>query len=74
MFGTIRHMNKYSMTCTCGDTMTVDADSREQAVDKFKGMMTEDAIAQHCADKHPGEPVPSKEQSDMMIEQTTKQT
>ena len=53
--------------------MTVDADSREQAVEKFKGMMTEEAIAQHCAEKHPGEPIPSKEQSDMMIEQTTKE-
>ena len=66
-------MNKYSMTCTCGQEMTVDADSREQAIEKLKGMMTEEAIAQHCAEKHPGEPVPSKEQSDEMIEQTTKE-
>ena len=61
------------MTCTCGDTMPVDAENREEAVEKFKGMMTEDAIAQHCAEKHPGEPVPSKEQVDAMIDQTTKE-
>jgi len=61
------------MTCTCGQEMTVDANSKEEAVEKLKGMMTEDAIAQHCAEKHPGEPVPSKEQADAMIEQNTKQ-
>lgn len=61
------------MTCTCGDTMTVDADSKEQAVEKFKEMLTEDVIAQHCAEKHPGEPVPTKEQADAMIEQTTRE-
>ena len=66
-------MNKYSMTCTCGDVMTVDAASREEAVEKLKGMMTEDAIAKHMAEKHTGEPVPSKEQSDAMIEQNTKE-
>jgi hypothetical protein len=66
-------MNKYSMTCTCGQEMTTDADSREQAVEKFKEMMSEGAIAQHCAEKHPGEPIPTKEQCDMMIEQTTKE-
>ena len=66
-------MNKYSMTCTCGDTMTVDAANREEAVGEFKEMLTEDVIAQHCAEKHPGEPVPTKEQADSMIEQTTKE-
>ena len=53
--------------------MTVDAKSREEAVEKLKAMMSEDAIAQHCAEKHPGEPVPTKEQADAMIEQTTKE-
>lgn len=66
-------MNKYSMTCSCGQEMTVDANSREEAVEKSKGMMTKEAIAQHCAEKHPGEPVPSKEQADSMIEQNTKE-
>lgn len=53
--------------------MTIDAENRTEAVDKFKEMMTEDVIAQHCAEKHPGEPVPTKEQADAMIEQTTKE-
>lgn len=53
--------------------MTVDANTREEAVEMLKGMMTEEAIAQHCADKHPNEPVPSKEQSDAMIDQNIKE-
>ena len=63
-------MNKFSMTCTCGHVMTVEASSREEAVQKMKVMMTEDMIAQHTAEKHPGEPAPSTEQVNMMIEQT----
>jgi len=50
--------------------MTVEASSREEAVQKMKVMMTEDMIAQHTAEKHPGEPAPSTEQVNMMIEQT----
>jgi len=67
-------MNKYSMTCTCGQEMAVNADSREEAVEKLQDMMTDEAIAAHIAEKHPGEPVPSKEQSNAMIEQNTKAT
>lgn len=63
-------MNTYSMTCTCGHVMKVEAESREEAVQKMKAMMTEDMVAQHTAEKHPGEPVPSQEQVHMMIEQT----
>lgn len=66
-------MNAYSMTCTCGQVMTVEADSREEAVEKLKAMTTENTISQHMAEKHPGEPVPTKEQADAMIEQTTKE-
>ena len=66
-------MNKYAMTCTCGQVMTTDADSKEEAVGKLQDMMTDEAIASHIAEKHPGEPIPSKEQSDTMIEQNTKQ-
>ena len=50
---------KYSMTCSCGDVMSIDAGSREDAVSKMKKMMDASAIAKHMADKHPGEPVPS---------------
>ncbi len=61
------------MTCTCGHETSVDAENREGAVEQLKGMMTEEAITQHCAEKHPGEPVPTKEQTDAMIDQTTKE-
>lgn len=43
------------MTCTCGDVMSVEGASREEAVSKMKATMTEDAVAQHLAEKHPGE-------------------
>ncbi len=46
-------MQKFSMTCSCGDVMSVDAESREEAVTKMKGMMTQEAIDAHCAEKHP---------------------
>ena len=44
---------KFSMTCTCGDVMSVDAENKEEAVMKMKEMMTQDAIDAHCAEKHP---------------------
>jgi hypothetical protein len=66
-------MNKYSMTCSCGHEYSVDADSREAAVEMLKEKMTDEAIAEHMAEKHPGEPVPSKEQADAMVEQNTKE-
>ncbi len=47
------------MTCSCGDPMAIEAGSREEAVSKMKETMTEEAIAQHMSEKHPGEPVPS---------------
>lgn len=65
-------MMKYSFTCTCGDIMSVDAENKEEAVAKLKEMMSgEEVIAQHMAEKHAGEPVPSQEQIHMMIEQGT---
>lgn len=66
-------MKKYSMTCSCGDVMTVDAASREEAVEKLKGMMTDEAIKQHMADKHPGVPVMTVEQCHAQIDQDTRE-
>lgn len=48
--------------------MTVDADNRDDAVAQFKGMMTEDAIKAHMAEKHPGDPVMSVADCHAMIE------
>lgn len=64
----------YTMTCTCGHTMTADAATREEAVSQFKTQMGPEAAAAHAAEKHPGEPVPSQEEIHAMIEQSTKET
>lgn len=63
----------YSMNCTCGTVMSVEAENRDEAVNKLKGMMTAEALAAHFADKHSGQPVPNQEQSDSMIEQMVKE-
>ncbi len=47
-------MKKFSMTCSCGDKMAIDAENRDEAVSKMKAMMTQEAIDAHCAEKHPG--------------------
>jgi len=64
-------MMKYSMKCTCGHVFTCDATNRDEAVAKFKGMMTPDEVQKHFAEKHAGQPVPSMEQVQMNIEQAT---
>lgn len=63
-------MKKFSMTCTCGDKVTVDADTREEAVQKLKDQMTAEATASHFAEKHQGQEVPALEQVHAMIDQT----
>jgi hypothetical protein len=50
-------MKKFSMKCSCGDVMTVDAKNREEAVTKLKAMMTADTIATHMKEKHPSDPL-----------------
>ena len=64
-------MMKYSMKCTCGHVFTADAGSRDEAVAKFKGMMTPDEVQKHFAEQHPGQPVPPMEQVAANIEQAT---
>ncbi len=61
-------MQKFNMTCSCGDTMSVDAADRAGAVGQFKAMMTEASIKAHMAEKHPGEPVISVADCHAMIE------
>ena len=64
-------MANFSMTCACGDVMTVDAPDREAAVGQFKGMMDASGIEQHFQAKHAaGEQRPTVEQAHGMIEQT----
>lgn len=52
-------MSKFQMTCSCKDTMVMDAENREGAIEQFKNIMNESAIAAHMAEKHPGAPVMS---------------
>ncbi len=61
-------MMSFKMTCSCGDTMTVEAETREEAVTKFKGMMDEAGIAAHMQEKHPGQPVMSVAECHAMID------
>lgn len=61
-------MTTFQMTCSCGDVMKVDADSREGAIAKMKEMMNEAAIGVHMAEKHPGQPVISVAECHTMIE------
>ena len=59
------------MTCTCGDVMSVQANSREEAVTMLQGQMTQEALDTHMSEKHPGEPVPTLEETHAMIAQNT---
>ena len=66
-------MNKFKMTCTCGDVMDMEAATKEEAIEKFKAMMTVDMVAKHFAEKHAGQPVPSVDMVHMNIAQTVVQ-
>lgn len=48
--------------------MSVEAENREEAVIKLKGMMDEKSIAAHMAVKHPGQSVISVAACHSMIE------
>jgi hypothetical protein len=61
-------MPKYSIGCSCGHTTTVEADTREEAVELIKAGMTEENVAAHMAEKHPGDPVPAVEDAHARIE------
>ena len=65
-------MNKYSMTCSCGDTMTVDAPTRDEAVSKLKAMMDENGIKAHMDKNHPGQPLISVADCHAQIERDLK--
>lgn len=63
-------MKKYSMACTCGEVMTVDAGNREEAVEKLAGMMNEESVAKHFSEKHQGQMVPNQDQVRQGLEVT----
>ena len=66
-------MADFSMQCTCGHVMTIDAANRDEAVAKFKAGMTQQALDEHMAQYHqPGEQKPTLEQAHGMIDQMVK--
>ena len=60
---------KYEMSCDCGMKIPVEAASRDEAIRKVKEIMTLEAIKEHMASDHAGQPVPTVEQAHAMIEQ-----
>jgi len=62
-------MPNYSMTCSCGDEMKVDAVDREEAVAKLQSIMTAEAIKAHMEEKHPDEELPTVAQIHDQIEE-----
>ena len=66
-------MASFSMTCTCGHTMTLDAANRDAAVSMFKAGMTQQALDDHMRQYHkPEEQKPTLQQAHGMIEQMVK--
>ena len=63
-------MAKWQSTCTCGDAMDVEAESKDEAIDKTMAMMTPEMVAAHMAEKHPGQAVPSQEETRTGVEST----
>ncbi len=59
----------YSMTCSCGDVMTVRGRTREKAVTKMKTLLNETTIYEHMAQKHMNDRVPDIQQVHAVIEQ-----
>ena len=63
---------KYSMTCSCGDVMKIEAGTRAEAVKNLKTLMSEKSVSEHMKQKHPGEKIPAIQQVHAMIEQDLK--
>ena len=67
-------MKKFSITCTCGHKMTVDAETKEEAIVKLNDMMTQEALDDHFLKNHqPTEQKPTLEQAHAMITQTVQE-
>lgn len=66
-------MKKYSVTCSCGDKVVVEANSVDEAKVLMKEkMMTQEAIDAHWNEKHASDamPKPTMEQVEMMVDST----
>jgi hypothetical protein len=63
---------KYSLSCSCGDIMTVRGRTRAKAVRSMKSVINEITLYEHMAQKHIGEAVPTIRQVHTAIEQNLK--
>ena len=63
------NLKKFSFKCSCADVISVDANTREEAVEKFKAMLTAEEVAKHYAEKHVGQPVPDAAAEAAMLDQ-----
>ncbi|MDP3772197.1 MAG: hypothetical protein Q8Q94_02390 [bacterium] len=65
----------FSMTCDCGEKMSVEAENRDEAVMKMKAMMTQEMLQKHWTEKHAADamPMPSLTDCHMMIEKNLAQ-
>ena len=62
-------MASYSMTCSCGHIMSMEAATRDTAVGMFKSMMTQQMLDEHWTAMHkPTETKPTLEQTHMGIQ------
>ncbi|UCH80293.1 MAG: hypothetical protein JSW20_11180 [Nitrospiraceae bacterium] len=64
---------KYELKCNCGETVSVDASSREEALSQVKEIMNEDAIKKHMSEMHPRQPIMTIDQAHAMVDQNLKQ-
>ncbi len=64
----------YSMTCSCGDIMTIKAGTRKKAVRNMKALLNEAAVYEHMAQKHMRDAVPTIEQVHAIIQQNLKES
>ena len=63
-------MATYSMTCSCGEVMSAEANSRDDAVKTIQDYLNEASLAEHMKQFHKAdEPTPTVEQAHAMVSQ-----
>ena len=63
-------MATFSMTCSCGHTMSIDAPDRETAVAQMQAGMTQEALDEHLRQNHADDAQkPTLEQTKAIIAQ-----
>lgn len=63
----------YSMQCSCGHTMVIDAKSKKEGIQKMKDMMTLEAVADHMDKMHNGQELFTQAQMHVQIEMYLRQ-